>query len=108
HLRNGDERLLVLGLAAAAEIELAGFRIGADHDEVGADPERLVAGAGRQDRDVAGREVDLLALVAAEADLGAAARDADPFVDHRVIMHIRVNPVAPAVAPAMTMEGFFD
>ena len=68
----------------------------------------LMAGAGRQDDDVARHDFDLLAVLAAEAHRGAAAGDAHRLVDHRMIVHIGINAVAPHIAPAVGGEGFLD
>ena len=62
HLADGGDRLGVLGLGAAAEIVFAARRIGADDHEVAAVLEALMPGAGRQNDDVAGRDVDLCAV----------------------------------------------
>ena len=84
------------------------LRIGADHHQIGTGPQALMAGAGRQHANVALAELDLLALVAAEADLGAAARDAHAFVDHRMVVHVGEDAVAPHVAPAVAAEHVLD
>ena len=68
----------------------------------------LMTGARRQDDDVAGRDFDLQALFAAEAHRGAPARNAHRLVDHRMIVHVRVNAVAPHVAPAVRRERLLD
>ena len=65
-------------------------------------------GAGGQDRDVAGRDLEFLAAVAAEANPGVAARDAERFVHRRVIVQIIVDAVAPHIAPAIGAEQSLD
>src|SRR5262249_59901069 len=95
----------MLGLAAAAEIVASALRIGADDAQLGRRPQALVAGAGRQHRDVAGRKLEYIARGAAEAHLGAAARDAERLVDHGMIVHGRTNAVAPHIAPAGCSYG---
>ncbi len=68
-----------------------------------------MAGAGRQHRDVAGLDVELLAVLAAEAHARLAGRDAEHLVDLRVVVHERVDAVAPhAVAPAVLVERLLD
>ena len=47
-------------------------------------------------------------LLAAEAHLGAAAGDGHRLVDHRVIVRVGVNAVAPHIAPAVVGEGLLD
>ena len=102
------ERGCVFRPAAAAEIVGADRRIGADHDEVRRVAQALVAGAGRQHNDIAGREIDLAPMLAAEADPGATARDAHRLVNYRMIVDVRINAVAPHPAPAVRGEGLFD
>src|ERR1019366_9395759 len=99
---------VMLGLAAAAKIVFAARRIGADDYEIGARHEALVTGALRKHDDIAGRDVDRLAVVTAEAHLGVPARDGHRLVDHRMIVDVGVNAVAPHVAPAVRREDFFD
>lgn len=60
-----------------------------------------MAGAGGEDGDVAGRDLEFPAGVAAEPDPGMAARDAERFVNRGVVVQIIVDAVAPHVAPAM-------
>jgi hypothetical protein len=95
HVGDNGERLGVLGLAAAAKIVLSVRRICADNHKIRSLAQPLMAGAGRQHHDVAGHYIDRLAIVAAEAHLGAAARHRHRFVDHRVIVHVGIDPVAP-------------
>ena len=61
HARDRVERAGVLGAGAAAEIVVAVRRIGADHQQVGRRRQALMAGAGRQHRDVAGLDLQFLA-----------------------------------------------
>jgi len=84
------------------------YTIGADDAQLGRRPQALVAGAGRQHRDVAGRKLEDFPRRAAETHLGAAARDAERLVDHGMIVHVRKNAVAPHVAPAVCAECAFD
>ena len=65
-------------------------------------------GAGGQDRNVARRDLDLLAAVTAEADPRMAARDAERFVNRGVVVQIIVDAVAPHVAPAIGAEQSLD
>src|SRR3974390_1536498 len=67
-LGDGGDRARVLGLAAATEVVFAARRIGADHHEVGARPQALMPGPGRQDADGAGEHIDLRAAAAAALD----------------------------------------
>src|SRR5215203_1298006 len=106
--RDGFQRLGMFGLAAAAEVVLPVLRIGADHHQIGTGREALMAGAGRQNANVALTEIELLAVVAAEADLGAAARDAYALMDHRMVVHVGKDAVAPHVVPAVTAEYVLD
>src|SRR5262245_61684783 len=98
----------MLGLAAAAEIVASALRIGADDAQIGRRPQALMAGAGRQHRDIARRELEYLARLAAEAHLGPSARDAERLVDHGMIVHVGKNAVAPHVAPAVCAERALD
>jgi hypothetical protein len=67
-----------------------------------------MAGAGGQDRDVAGGDFEFLALIATEPNAGVPTRNPERFVNGRVIMQIVVNAVAPHVAPAIGAEQLFD
>ncbi len=68
-----------------------------------------MAGAGRQDDDVARHDVDLFTLFAAETHRGAPARNRHRLVDGRMIMRIDINTVVPPhIAPAVRREGLFD
>src|SRR5690349_947908 len=96
------------GLAAAAEIVASAFGVGADDAQFGRRPQALMAGAGRQHRDVAGDKFEHLARLAAEAYLCASARDAERLVDHRMIVHVGKNAVAPHVAPTVGAKRALD
>ena len=67
-----------------------------------------MAGARRQDDNVAGRDLDLFAVLAADPHCGAPARHAQCLVNHRVIMRVGKNAVAPHIAPAVFAECLFD
>jgi hypothetical protein len=67
-----------------------------------------MAGAGRQDRYVAGTELDRAAVLSAKADLGGAARNAHHFVDSGMIMQVVINAVPPASAPAVAFEDILE
>src|SRR5579885_1746066 len=71
--RTFEQSLGALGVGRSAQIVCAARRIGAHHQKPRTGIDALMAGAGRQDHDVAGRYVDLLAFVAAEANRRAAA-----------------------------------
>src|SRR5215208_3727292 len=47
HLGNRQQRFGVFGLAAAAEVETAGFGVSADHHQTATVRQALVSGAGR-------------------------------------------------------------
>ena len=68
-------------------------------------------GAGGQDGDVAGRDRDLFALVAAEPDDGVTPGDTERFMNRRVVVQIIVDAVPPHRAPAIgaeqALDGFF-
>ena len=66
-----------------------------------------MAGAGRQDRHIAGLEVKRFSAFAAEANPGMAARDPEHLVSARVIVHVIVNAVAPGIAPAVARNQLF-
>ena len=55
------------------DLHLRTGRIGADHAEIAARLDTLMTGAGGQDCNVAGLDLKLLAVVAAETDASAAA-----------------------------------
>src|SRR5579872_4750562 len=80
HLRNGDERLRVFVLAAAAKVVRSLRRIGADHAEILAAGKPLMSGAGRQHGDIAGGKFQHRAIMAAELHFRVSARDAERFV----------------------------
>src|SRR5262249_32791479 len=56
----------------------------------------------------AGRDLQFLAGRAAEAHAGAPARDAESFMDTRMIMREGINSVAPHFAPAVRCEKLLD
>src|SRR6185437_7669040 len=65
-------------------------------------------GAGGQDRDVTGGNLQFPSLVAAEAHARMSAGDAEHLVHGRMIMQEVVNAVPPHVAPAIGAEQSFD
>src|SRR6202023_1833735 len=70
-----------------------------------------MAGTRGENGDIAGRDLDLLARIAAEPDPRMAARDAENFMDRGVVVQIIVDAVAPHFAPAIgaeqSLDGFF-
>src|ERR1700685_1823292 len=82
--------------------------IGAHDEEILAGLERLMSCPGRKDEDVACSDFKSPAFVAAEPHLGAAARNAEHFMDARVIVQIVVNAVAPAISPSVALENILD
>ena len=74
-------RLLEIDLARPRLVEgAAGCWIGPDDQKIGARGDAAMARTGGQHRDVAGLDVERLALVAAEFDASRSARDAQHFV----------------------------
>ena len=67
-----------------------------------------MAGPGRENHDVACREIVDLAVIAAKTDLRPSARNAEHFVGARMIMDEAVNAVAPGVSPAVAPEQFLE
>ena len=90
-----NERLFAI-FRFLADIERTGRRIGPDHEKIVARLEALMTGAGREDRNIACFQKQRAAFRSAELDLSAAARDAEHFVDARVVVKsIVVDAVAP-------------
>ena len=68
-----------------------------------------MARARRQHDDIAGLEFKYFADMSAELDSRMAAGDAERFVNHRMIMHERIDAVAPlSVAPVIVRKQFLD
>jgi hypothetical protein len=67
-----------------------------------------MAGSGRQDRDIARAQLDRAAMLAAEMDAGATARDPHHFMNARMIVKIVVNSVSPASRPAVAFKNIFE
>ena len=67
-----------------------------------------MTGACGQDRNVTFPDFEILAVVAAEADQRAPARDCQCLMHRRVIMEIIVDTIAPCLAPAVRIEQRFD
>src|SRR5665213_368207 len=81
HLLDGRERTVAVGrVVAAAKIVGPVRRISADHEKIVAAQQALMPGAGRQQRNVAGLELESLAVMAAELHAGRAFRDAERLV----------------------------
>src|ERR1700745_1187544 len=80
-LRQGDardrfERLCVTVRCWTLQVHPWAWRIGADNGEIRARRDALMPGARGQDCDIAGGNVELAAVIAAEAYAGVPARDA--------------------------------
>src|SRR5262245_18539453 len=82
--------------------------ISPDHEQIPAAGEPLVAGAGGQDRDIAGLEFDLAALAPAELHARPALGDPQHLMGPGVIMHVVVDAVAPGAAPAVAGEQLLE
>ena len=67
-----------------------------------------MAGAGRENGDVAGHDLDCLAVIAAKADARAAAGNAERLVHGRMVVQIIEDAVAPHITPAVGAEQTFD
>src|SRR5947209_6163803 len=67
-----------------------------------------MAGARGQHYDVPGLQSDGLSLIAAEADARVAAGGTEYFVRAGMIMHVIIDPVAPAAAPPVVFEQPFE
>ena len=106
----GDRRqgAIVVGRAGAAFVVTAEGRVCADHQQVLAGGQSLVAGPGRQDRHIAGLEVKRFSAFAAEANPGMTARDTKNLVRLGVVMREVVNAVLPGIPPAVACEQLFE
>ena len=87
------------------QVPLASFRIGADDEKARARGDALVAGARRQRDDIAGRDLEIAALSAAEPQGGVANRDAEHLMGGRVV--VMEGEDAPAPAPPPIVLGEF-
>src|SRR5262245_65739072 len=101
HLGDRGNRAIMLRLRGAELVVLRRWWIGPDHEQILAAEEPLVAGAGGQDRDIAGLELDLAALAPAELHARTAPGDPQHLMGPGVIMHVVVDAVAPGAAPAV-------
>src|SRR6266480_5186171 len=108
NLWNRLQRLRMRFLRWPHQIHRWPRRIGADHGKIAARRQALMPGAGGQDRNIAGGNFQHLALVAAEAHLRMAARDAEHLMHGGVIVHKIVDAVAPHRAPAVGAEQSFN
>src|SRR5262245_37899594 len=106
----GDRRdgAIVVGRAGTAFVVPAEGRVCADHQQVLAGGESLVAGSCRQCHCITCLEVKRFSPFAAEASPGMAARDPEHFVRACVIVHVIVNAVAPGTAPAVARIQLFE
>ena len=92
--RDRDQRLFAV-LWRRADIERTRGWIGPDHQKIVARFKALVSGAGRQDRNITRFQDERAPFGAAELNPAGAARDAEHFVNARVVMSIVVDAVAP-------------
>src|SRR5207248_7783526 len=108
HMGYGSHCPCMLRLSTAAQVKGSFRRIGADHQQVCACGEALMAGAGRQNGNIAGAQFHDLAVIAAEADAGLTACDAENLMDLRMVVQIIIDAVSPRPAPAMAMEELLE
>jgi hypothetical protein len=106
-LGNRGERFFAV-FRRGADIELAGGRVSSDHQKITARFQALVSRASGQDRNVTRFQEERAPFGAAELNLAGAARDAEHFVNARVIMRIVVDAVAPRVAPAIAFKQVLE
>src|SRR5262249_42272459 len=83
-------------------------RIGADDGKICTCGNALVPGACGQDRDIAGGDIELAAVITAEAHAGVPARDAQHLMHGRGIMRKVVDAVPPHAAPAVLRKQHLD
>src|ERR1700682_4100711 len=67
-----------------------------------------MTGAGREDGDVSGPELDDLAAIAAEPDARVPARDPEHLVGARMIVQEVIDAVAPRIRPTIGFEKVFE
>ena len=79
-------------------------RISADHQQILACRQTLVSRPGGENGDIAGIKLEHPAFVAAEANPRVPAGNAQHFVGAGMVMHIRLNAVAPGITPAIPLE----
>src|SRR5436190_4576998 len=84
-LRNRFQRLAMIFRGRQRDVHFGSGRIGADDAKILARGKALMPGAGGKNGNVASRNLELLAAVAAEADPGMAAGDAERFVNRGVV-----------------------
>src|SRR5262249_28572382 len=110
HRGDHGTRLVPLGrIVSAAEIVAALRWVGADDNKIVAARKFLMSGACRQHGDIAGGKLKYFAILPAELHPDAATCDADRLMNHRVIVHKRIDAVSPlAIAPAVFGELLFD
>jgi hypothetical protein len=108
HARDVFECHRAFGVFAAQQVPGRARRIAADHDQVAAIAEPLVAGARRQHDDVAGLQIEVLAPLAAEPHAHLPVCDAEHLVRGRMIMVERKNSGAPLRRPVARGEQPLD
>src|SRR5262249_48750627 len=106
-LADRREGAIVVGRAGAAFVVTTGGRVCADHQQVLAGGQSLVAGSRRQDRHIAGLEVKRFSAFAAEATRGVAGGEPEHLGRGGVIVRVIVNAVAPGIAPAVARKKLF-
>ena len=90
------------------KVVFAARRIRADNHKVRALGQPLMAGAGRQNDDVAGSRYRSPGHFRRRSAPWRGRGRRHRLVDHRMIVNVRVNAVAPHIAPAVCGEGLLD
>ena len=88
------QNAVVFGIICPAFIVSARGRIGANHKKTFR-THAFMPSAGGKDRDVARSELQCAPAGATEQDADFSARDAQHFMDARMVVHKVVNPCAP-------------
>src|SRR5882757_4363650 len=88
-------RIVMVDFVGLRLVVVAPRRIGADYQEIGCGANPLMAGTGRQDDDVARRQLKGAALGAAEPYRNPTAGDPEHLVGRRMEMLERIDAVAP-------------
>ena len=83
-------------------------RIGADDEKVGCSFQFTMAGTSRQERDVAGTNLDLMTVFAAQDQRCVSGCEAEHFMGSRVIVMEAVNSISPLRRPLVPLEQSFE
>src|SRR5215207_7711517 len=86
----------------------AARRVGSDDEKLIVSRKALVACASRQNNHVAGLQREDPPVLATEPDATLATRDAERFMDSRVVVHVVVDAVTPGITPSVRFEQVFD